>query len=246
MLLCLAESAALEHSRDFKGAYLAGAASVMRYETDLKTYYARRASEYERIYIKPERQDDLATLRRYVAAFCSDAHVLEYACGTGYWTSVAAPHARTVLGIDINQEVLEVARNKPWPRNNVSFECSDLYELKARAENYDTILAVFLWSHILAEELSAFYGVMHRHVKPGSRVMILDNRYVEGSSTPIARTDKAGNTYQLRRLDDGGTFEILKNFPVRDRLIESLTGKAKNFEYVELDYYWYLTYEVIV
>ena len=47
--------------------------------------------------------------------------------------------------------------------------------------------------------------------------------------------DKAGNTYQLRRLDDGGTFEILKNFPVRDRLIESLTGKAKNFEYVELD-----------
>ena len=69
MLLCLAESAALEHSRDFKGAYLAGAASVMRYETDLKTYYARRASEYERIYIKPERQDDLATLRRYVAAF---------------------------------------------------------------------------------------------------------------------------------------------------------------------------------
>ena len=75
--------------------------------------------------------------------------------------------------------------------------------------------------------------------------MILDNRYVEGSSTPIARTDDAGNSYQLRRLDDGGTFEILKNFPTHDALIESLKGKAKNFEYVELDYYWYLTYEVV-
>ena len=217
----------------------------MRYETDLTTYYARRAAEYERIYVKPERQDDLATLRGHVAAFCSDSRVLEYACGTGYWTAVAAPRARAVLGVDINEEVLHVARNKAWPKNNVAFACCDLYELKTLSESYDTILAVFLWSHIKSEDLNTFYPVMHRHVQPGSRVMLLDNRYVEGSSTPIARTDDAGNSYQLRRLDDGGTFEILKNFPTHDALIESLKGKAKNFEYVELDYYWYLTYEVL-
>ena len=35
--------------------------------------------------------------------------------------------------------------------------------------------------------------------------LFIDNRYVEGSSTPIARRDAEGNTYQRPSLDDGST-----------------------------------------
>ena len=37
-------------------------------ERDLTAYYARRAREYERIYEKPERQDELAILRTRLPA----------------------------------------------------------------------------------------------------------------------------------------------------------------------------------
>jgi len=41
----------------------------------------------------------------------------------------------------------------------------------------------------------------------------MDNRYVDGSSTPISERDADGNTYQRRRLADGSDNRVLKNFP---------------------------------
>jgi demethylmenaquinone methyltransferase/2-methoxy-6-polyprenyl-1,4-benzoquinol methylase len=73
--------------------------------------------------------------------------------------------------------------------------------------------------------------------------MFVDNRYVAGSSTPIARRDAAGNTYQLRRLDDGSSHEVLKNFPSPADVREGVTrAGAMDVRVEELPYYWYTTY----
>ena len=56
--------------------------------------------------------------------------------------------------------------------------------------------------------------------------MFLDNNYVEGSSTPIARRDSDGNTFQKRTLEDGAEFEVLKNFPTGTELCASVNGTA--------------------
>jgi hypothetical protein len=47
-----------------------------------------------------------------------------------------------------------------------------------------------------------------RRICPGGLIVAIDNRYVPGSRTPIARTDAQGNTYQLRRLADGSRHEV--------------------------------------
>ena len=47
---------------------------------------------------------------------------------------------------------------------------------------------------------------------------MLDNRYVEGSSTPVTERDADGNGYQLRKLADGSTHRVLKNFPTEAEL----------------------------
>ncbi len=73
--------------------------------------------------------------------------------------------------------------------------------------------------------------------------MLLDNLYVEGSSTPISRQDDAGNTYQLRHLADGSSYEVLKNFPTERELRTHLGFHAKAVKYTSLQYYWYLEYE---
>jgi len=91
-----------------------------------------------------------------------------------------------------------------------------------------------------------FIEHFHRRLQPGAVVMILDNRYVEGSSTPLARTDEHGNTYQVRTLDDGSRYEVLKNIPDEPELADALGDTARKLEYVELDYFWYASYCVAV
>jgi demethylmenaquinone methyltransferase/2-methoxy-6-polyprenyl-1,4-benzoquinol methylase len=90
-------------------------------ETRLIDYYARRAPEYEQIYHRPERQQDLRKLEQLVTqAFCG-LDVLEIACGTGYWTQFIAKQARSVLATDCNREVIDIAREKNYARCAVSF-----------------------------------------------------------------------------------------------------------------------------
>ena len=72
--------------------------------------------------------------------------------------------------------------------------------------------------------------------------MMLDNRFVEGSSTPISRTDARGNTYQMRKLKDGSGHEVLKNFPTEGEIKAQLKGCAENMRIHLLKYYWVVEY----
>jgi len=72
--------------------------------------------------------------------------------------------------------------------------------------------------------------------------VFIDNAYVEGSSTPISRTDEHGDTYQIRRLDDGSTHEVLKNFPTESELRAAVDGLATEVRVEFLRYYWILSY----
>jgi len=74
--------------------------------------------------------------------------------------------------------------------------------------------------------------------------VFIDNAYVEGSSTAISRTDEHGDTYQMRRLDDGSQYEVLKNFPTESELRASVAGTATGVRVEFLRYYWILSYVV--
>ena len=52
----------------------------MAINQNLKSYYAHRAHEYERIYHKPERQQDLANLELLLPQLLAGRNVLEIAC----------------------------------------------------------------------------------------------------------------------------------------------------------------------
>ena len=67
----------------------------------------------------------------------------------------------------------------------------------------------------------------------------MDNRFVEGSSTPISEIDAQGNTYQLRRLGDGSQVRVLKNFPTEAELRSHL---PPTLNLKMLEYYWLADY----
>jgi demethylmenaquinone methyltransferase/2-methoxy-6-polyprenyl-1,4-benzoquinol methylase len=204
-------------------------------------YYAKRAAKYERIYAKPERQADLTALRARIARMFAGKSVLELSCGTGYWTEVIAAQATEVAAFDVNQEVLDVALSKKMA-GRVSFGKGDSYAPPDLGRRHDALFAGFWWSHVPLARLDSFLEKATRAVAPGALIVFLDNRYVEGSSTPVARTDAEGNGYQLRKLEDGSTHEVLKNFPEEGELIRraSLHGWGAHVELLE--HYWLLSF----
>ena len=110
-------------------------------------YYARRAAEYEKIYQKPERQDDLHLLRELVRNALTGLDVLEIACGTGFWTKLIAQGARSILATDYNSEVIDVALTKDYGCN-VTFQTADAYSLSEISGNFNAAFCGFWWSHV--------------------------------------------------------------------------------------------------
>ena len=84
----------------------------------------------------------------------------------------------------------------------------------------------------------------HRALAPGAKVVFLDNRFVAGSSTALAARDADGNTYQVRNLDDGSSYRVLKNFPTEAELRQATEGLVADFRLREWPYYWALEYVV--
>lgn len=205
-------------------------------------YYARRAREYERIYHKPERQEDLRWLREFMERTFAGRRVIELACGTGYWTEVIGRVADSVVATDLNEEVLAVARTKPLDPAKVTLLRADAYALPAFPERFTAGLAVFWWSHVPKARLAEFLREFHRVLAPGALVVFVDNSYVEGSSTPVSRTDAFGNAWQIRRLDDGSSHEVLKNFPTDEELRAIVQGMATGVQVRRLRHYWVLSY----
>lgn len=212
---------------------------------DIVEYYSKRANEYELIYKFPERQDNLDKIHSLLKNEFKNFNVLDVACGTGYWTEKIASTAKSVLAFDINPEVIEVAQSKNYPFNNVEFLVSDLFILPETDQKFNALFGGFIWSHIPLEKLSVFIDNMHNRLERGSKVLFIDNLYIEGYSTPVHNTDLNGNVFQLRKLLDRTEHLVLKNFPAKKQIFEFLNNKAFNIDYMRSDYYWILKYFTI-
>ncbi len=211
---------------------------------EMTAYYARRAAEYERVYTSPRWQDDLAVLRPRVADVFAGRRGFEIACGTGYWTHVAAERARAVHATDVNDDTLALARAKTYAAP-VSFERRDAYAPADTPERFDAGLAGLWLSHVDLARMDAFLRAFHSHLEPGAAVLMFDERATEERpNPPPSRVDEAGNRYEMRRLQDGERFEIVKNLFDRIRLEGLIRPHATGLSYRELRYFWLLEYAV--
>lgn len=212
----------------------------MTVHTDFQSYYAQRAATYDEIYARPERQADLARLHARVRELFAGLRVLEVACGTGYWTTDIAATAAHVLATDLNPDVLAMARARALPAEKVDFALANAFALDT-AGDFNSAFAGFWWSHVGREKQMAFLTQLRGQLAPQSQIVFIDNIYVEGRSTPIARTDAEGNTYQIRRLPNGERHEIMKNFPTDSTLRKRLGGHLKDIRIERVEHYWLLS-----
>jgi len=207
----------------------------------MQDYYAARAAEYDRVYAKPERQDDLRAVERWLPARFTGRRVLEIACGTGWWTRFIASAAKHVVALDAAPETLAIARER-LAGLPVDLVAGDAYDPPRAAPPHDAAFAGFWLSHVPRARLGAVLAGLHAVLQPEATVVFLDNRWVPGSSTPLAERDEAGDTWQLRRLDDGTTHRVLKNFLEEAELRALAPCDATRVGYTAWRHYWALEY----
>lgn len=209
---------------------------------DMTSYYRERALEYDKVYWRPEEQEDLLRAADLFQSIFAHKAVLEIACGTGYWTAQIAKTAASVLATDINKAVIDIAQAKHFS-GQVTFEVADMNRLTTY-KKFDGVFGGFIWSHVLLQDIDNFLSHLAARVVENGDIAFIDSLQVEGSNHDkkrITRVDPHGNTFQIRQLENGTTHEVLKNYPSHDFLREKLSRVATDINWIQLEHYWIAT-----
>ncbi|HEX6682552.1 MAG TPA: methyltransferase domain-containing protein [Candidatus Limnocylindrales bacterium] len=169
-------------------------------------YYRRRAAEYD-----ATAYGDLAAARERIAGLIAQlrpaGRVLEIACGTGMWTEALARLADSVTAIDAAPEAVEIARERVRSAN-VSFEVADVFSWEPQAR-FDVIFFSAWLSHVPSSRFDRFWHWLRGVLAEGGRVLFIDEHVDE---RPKEAYVPGLDEIVERRLNDGSTFRVVKNF----------------------------------
>ncbi|HBY57608.1 MAG TPA: hypothetical protein DEG96_07095 [Candidatus Atribacteria bacterium] len=104
--------------------------------------------------------------------------VLDLGCGTGALTLKAAHKGAKVKGIDINPQMLEIAKKRATKANllpNISLFEMGVAELESEKSNiYDVVMSGLCFSELTESELINTLKEIKRILKPGGLLLIAD------------------------------------------------------------------------
>jgi len=183
------------------------------------TYYDERAPDYEQAYtegtgtssIEDRRvlTSEAERLSSVVQTF-GTGHLIDLACGTGYWLPHYASRCTHITMIDQSANMLGECERRVRALGIVDIVTllqGDVLDHPFAAERYDAALIGFLVSHLNQEQEHLLFDTLCRILRPGGRFLILDSAWTELR----ARFNVKEGT-QVRRLNDGTEFEIYKRY----------------------------------
>ena len=186
---------------------------------DQVRYYRRRAGEYdETAYgdLTPARE----RIDRLVALMHPTGKVLEIACGTGMWTGAIARVAGTVTAIDTAPEAIDIARARTMS-TKITFEVADVFSWTTSTK-FDVVFFAAWLSHVPTSRLEQFWQLVRHLLVVDGRALFVDEHLDEREKESyVAGRDEIVE----RRIRDGETFRIVKNF-VDPRRLEDYLREA--------------------
>jgi protein-L-isoaspartate O-methyltransferase len=202
-------------------------------------FYARSAAAIGQAYQDPERQEELEEVRERVQELLAGHTVLELGCGRGYWTGVLAPVCDTVLATDVNEDLIELARQLDLPGETVRWRVVDALDLPADLGDFTAVFIGFLWSHLLRDEQDKLLAQLRQRIGKDVLLVLVDDE--KGEEESFARTDAQGNTFQILSTPGGERYELPKNFPSDSALRKRLAPAVREIKIERYEHYWLAT-----
>jgi ubiquinone/menaquinone biosynthesis C-methylase UbiE len=204
-------------------------------------YYALLGEAVEDKYLEPDMDEDIDDMSIHLGNVLAGHRVLELGCGTGFWTEVAAESAQSVLAVDINANLVDIARERGMPEGKVSFRVADALDLPEDIGSFSAVLVSFLWSHLNKKEQEQLLASLKKRLGKDVLLVILDDSFVEGFSETIARTDAEGTTYEILTAPEGERFEVPKSYQSDSALRKRLGNVGKEIKIERVEFFWILT-----
>ena len=109
--------------------------------------------------------------------------VADFACGTGYGTMMLAEKANSVLGMDLNEEVVDFITGRYSKRKNVNFSQGNLLEIDFE-KKFDLIVSFETIEHFAEGDIVVLLKLFNRALKQGGQVIFstpYDQEMTEGA-----------------------------------------------------------------
>jgi ubiquinone/menaquinone biosynthesis C-methylase UbiE len=115
------------------------------------------------------------TLNQAIIERLSKEHlgdVIEFGCGSGYFTKAIAKNAKHVIATDLSDEMLEIAKAQLRELNNLTIEKADCEDSSFPSERFDSVFMANL-IHVIENPINALQE-SYRVMKTGGLLLAVD------------------------------------------------------------------------
>ena len=139
--------------------------------------------------------------------------VLDVACGPGVVTCVFAASARSAVGLDLVDAMLERARSRAREAGltNVAFVSGDAKMLPFATGTFDVVVSRFAVHHL--EAAGKALAEMARVCAPGGRVVLCDVTPAPGKATAFNAMERLRDPSHVRALTESELVELVARAP---------------------------------
>jgi len=78
----------------------------------LRKYYDARTNESDKVYLKPQRQDNIKFLVDLLSEWLCKYRILKIPCGPNSWDEVIASAAQSIVSTNMNEKVLVISNQR--------------------------------------------------------------------------------------------------------------------------------------
>lgn len=203
-----------------------------------KAYYDARSSEYDEWWERRGRYDlglegnqkwqrEIGMVEKVFDEAPLGGQILEPAGGTGNWTLSLARRAERVTVLDSSRSMIELNRGRIQRAallERVNYEEANLFFWEPR-DRYDSVFLGFWLSHLPSTLLDPFLLLIASALKPGGCLAILEGQRAGRLRSAKQGTYKLDDEIELRTLNDGREFRIVKRYNDPEDLEQRL-GRA--------------------
>jgi len=241
---------------------------------DQVAYYRARAPEYDERLVElnqymslggsvggptddPHGDREIASALEKLNLLLPVGHVLELACGTGWWTQWLARSASLVTAVDAAPEMLALNRERV-AQSNVRYEQADLFSWRPH-EQYDLVFFAFWLSHVPEDRFEGFWRLVEEALAPHGRFFFIDElrnrpdlqhpdvkhpdlQHPDGAHPDLQHEEELGGGMVNRSLKDGRTFRAVKIYHDPTELQRRLAGMGWDAVVESCGSYFYIGY----
>lgn len=146
----------------------------------------------------PKRLGFVLSRYKFASRLCARGNrVLELGCSEGLGAAIVAETAACYVGVDLDEEAIEVARRN-WPGAHVSFLCADF--LGGTFGEFDAVMSVDVIEHIAETSEELFFDTILGNLHDdGLCVIGTPNKEAERYASPVSVANHV-NLYTADRL----------------------------------------------